>query len=76
MLETVKNAFKVKEVRERLLFTFAMLVIIRFGSELPVPGVDRNYFSNWFAAQTSDAFSLVDAFTGGSYLNTLETVNV
>lgn len=69
MLETIKNAFKVKEIRNRLLFTLAMLVIIRFGAELPVPGVDRTYFSRWFAAQTSDAFSLVDAFTGGSFLN-------
>ena len=69
MLETVKNAFKVKEVRSKLLFTLAMLVIIRIGSQLPVPGVDRNYFSNWFAAQTGDAFSLIDAFTGGSFLN-------
>ena len=69
MFETVKNAFKVKEIREKILFTFAMLLVIRFGSQLPVPGVDRNYFANWFAQQTSDAFSLVDAFTGGSFLN-------
>ncbi|MDD5940260.1 MAG: preprotein translocase subunit SecY [Lachnospiraceae bacterium] len=69
MLETVKNAFKVKEIRDRIIFTFLMLIIIRFGSQLPVPGVDRNYFSNWFGSQTGDAFSLVDAFTGGSFLN-------
>lgn len=69
MFETVKNAFKVKEIRMKILFTFLMLIIIRYGSELPVPGVDRNYFANWFASQTGDAFSLVDAFTGGSFLN-------
>ncbi len=69
MLETVKNAFKVKEIRLKVLFTLAMLVVIRFGSQLPVPGVDRDYFSNWFAQQTGDAFNLFDAFTGGSFLN-------
>ncbi len=69
MLETVKNAFKVKEIRLKVLFTLAMLVVIRFGSQLPVPGVDREYFSNWFAQQTGDAFNLFDAFTGGSFLN-------
>ena len=69
MFETVKNAFKVKEIRMKILFTFLMLIVIRYGSELPVPGVDRNYFANWFASQTGDAFSLVDAFTGGSFLN-------
>ncbi len=69
MFETVKNAFKVKEIRNKIFFTLVMLVIIRFGSELPVPGVNRDYFANWFAAHTGDAFSLVDAFTGGSFLN-------
>ena len=53
----------------KILFTLAMLVVIRFGSQLPVPGMDRTFFSNWFAQQTGDAFSLFDAFTGGSFLN-------
>ncbi len=69
MLETVKNAFKLKEIREKLLYTLIMMVVIRIGSQLPAPGIDRTYFSNWFAAQTGDAFSFVDAFTGGSFLN-------
>ncbi|NBJ93947.1 preprotein translocase subunit SecY [Parablautia muri] len=69
MFTTLKNAFKIKEVRNKLLFTLGMLVVIRLGSQLPVPGVDRHYFSNWFAQQTGDAFNFFDAFTGGSFLN-------
>ena len=69
MFTTLKNAFKIKELRKKILFTFAMLVVIRFGSQLPVPGVDRTYFANWFAAQTGDAFNFFDAFTGGSFIN-------
>jgi len=69
MFTTLKNAFKVKEIRKKLLFTFLMLVVIRFGSQLPVPGVDRNYIADWFARQTGDAFNFFDAFTGGSFLN-------
>lgn len=69
MLTTLKNAFKIKEIRNKILFTFAMLVVIRIGSQLPVPGVDRNYFANWFSQQTGDAFNLFDAFTGGSFLS-------
>ncbi len=69
MVKTLVNAFKVKEIRERIFFTLAMLVVIRIGSQLPVPGVDRTYFANWFAAQTGDAFNFFDAFTGGSFLN-------
>lgn len=69
MLNTLQNAFKIKEIRNKLIFTFLMLIVIRLGSVLPVPGVDRNYFSSWFAAQTGDAFNFLDAFTGGSFLN-------
>ena len=58
-----------KEIRQKLLYTLAMMVVIRIGSQLPAPGIDRTYFSNWFAAQTGDTFSFVDAFTGGSFLN-------
>ena len=69
MLTTLKNAFKIKEIRNRLFFTLAMLVVIRIGSQLPVPGVDRNFFSEWFAQQTNSAVSFFDAVTGGSFLN-------
>lgn len=69
MLKTLKNAFKVKEIRNKILFTLLMLVVIRMGSQLPIPGVNRHYFADWFAAQTGDAFNFFDAFTGGSFLN-------
>lgn len=69
MFETFRNAFKVKDIRQKLIFTFLMLIVIRLGSQLPVPGVDRDYLSSWFAAQTSDAFNFFSAFTGGSFEN-------
>ena len=69
MLTTPKNAFKIKEIRQKILFTLGMLVVIRIGSQLPVPGVDTKFFSQWFAQQTGGAFSFFDAITGGSFLN-------
>ena len=69
MLTTLKNAFKIKEIRDKILFTFAMLVVFRIGSQLPVPGVNGEYFKSWFAAQSDGAFSFFDAITGGSFLN-------
>jgi len=69
MFTTLRNAFKVKEIKQRVLFTLLMLVVIRVASQLPAPGVNRDYFAAWFAAQTGDAFNLFDAFTGGSFLN-------
>lgn len=67
MLETLRNMFKVKDIRKRLLYTFGMLVVIRFGSQLPVPGVNRDYISQFFAQQTDGAFNFFSAFTGGSF---------
>lgn len=67
MLETLKNAFRIKDIRKKLFFTFCMIIVIRLGSQLPVPGVNREYFSQWFAQQSNDAFNFFSAFTGGSF---------
>ncbi len=69
MLETVRNAFKIKEIRSRLFFTFLMLVVIRIGTELPLPGVDGEFFSTWFSEHAGDSFGFFDAVTGGSFAN-------
>ena len=67
MFETLKNAFRVKEMRRKLLYVFAMIFVIRIGSQLPVPGVDSEYFKQWFASYAGDAFNFFDAFSGGSF---------
>lgn len=67
MLTTLKNAFKIKEIRNKLLFTLGMLVVIRLGSQLPVPGVIVEQFSDWFNQKVGDDFSFFNAFTGGSF---------
>jgi preprotein translocase subunit SecY len=69
MLQTLRKAFQVKEVRNKLLFTFMMLVVIRLGSQVPVPGVKTNFFANLFANQSSDAFGFFNTITGGSFTN-------
>ena len=67
MLKTLRNAWKIKEIRTKLIFTFLMLVVIRFGSELPIPGVKTDFFANFFANQSTDAFGFFNAMTGGSF---------
>lgn len=69
MLETLRNAFKIKDIRDRIIFTFLMLIIIRIGSQLPIPGVNTAVFSSWFASQTADGMGFFDAITGGSFNN-------
>lgn len=66
MFKTLQNAFKIKEIRQKLTFTFLMIVVIRLGSQLPVPGVNRTFLAQWLAQNTGDAFNLIDSFTGGS----------
>ena len=67
MLKTLQNALKIKDIRVKLIFTFCMLVVVRFGSILPIPGVNSSYFADFFARQTGDAFNFFDAMTGGSF---------
>ena len=67
MFKTIRNAFKVKELRTKILYTIMMLVVIRFGSQLPIPGIETSFFANWFAKQTTDVFGFFNAMTGGSF---------
>lgn len=67
MLQTIRKAFKIEDIRKRVFYTFMMLVVVRLGSQLPTPGVDPTYIQDFFANQTGDAFNFFDAFTGGSF---------
>ena len=67
MLKTLRNAFKIKDVRNRILFTFMMLIVIRIGSELPIPGVKGSVFQSWLNSNSADCLGFVDAITGGSF---------
>ena len=67
MFETLKNVFRVKEMRRKLLYLIWMIFIIRIGCQIPVPGVDSDFFKQWFSSNAGDAFNFFDAFTGGSF---------
>ncbi len=70
MLTTLKNAFKIKDVRSRILFTFVMLIVVRLGAAIPTPGVNTEVFAAWFANQTANtggALDFFNAMTGGSF---------
>ncbi|MBE5844929.1 MAG: preprotein translocase subunit SecY [Butyrivibrio sp.] len=70
MFTTIKNAFKIKDIRMKLLFTFCMLLVIRLGSAIPVPGMNVSVFQDWFKELSeNNAFGFMDRFTGGSFEN-------
>lgn len=67
MLQTFRKAFQIEDIRKKILYTFAMLFVVRLGSQLPTPGVNPTYIQQFFASQTGDTFNFFNAFTGGSF---------
>ena len=66
MFRTLRDALKIKDIRKGLLFTFFMLIVVRLGSQLPVPGVSSDVFKQLFSG-VGDAMNFFDAVTGGSF---------
>ena len=69
MLKTLQNAFRVKEVRQKLVYTFMMLIVFRIGSQMPIPGANTSFFDELFARYNNDAFGFLNSITGGSLTN-------
>ncbi len=67
MFKTLSGAFKNKDIRKKLLYTLIILVVVRVGSILPIPGVNTEYFSSILNNVKGGDFSYLSAFTGGSF---------
>ena len=66
MFQTLRDAFKIKDLRRRIGFTFLMLIVVRLGSLLPVPGINGSAFASLFE-NTDSALNFFDSITGGSF---------
>src|SRR5512142_2895992 len=64
MIDAVRNVFRLPDLRRKLLITLGILVIYRFASHIPVPGVDRAELSNIF--QSNSLLGLLNLLSGGS----------
>ncbi|HHE72596.1 MAG TPA: preprotein translocase subunit SecY, partial [Chloroflexi bacterium] len=71
MLEALRNALKLPDLRRRIFFTILILVIFRMAANIPVPGVDRQALSAFFASATatSQLAGLLDLLSGGAVSN-------
>ena len=68
MKEKMRAFMRQKDLKKKALFTVFMLLLVRFGSQLQIPGVNRDYFSQWFSQQNkTGALNIISAFTGGSF---------
>lgn len=68
MLKTLTNAWHSADIRRKIMFTLAMLVIFRIGAQIPVPGMDREVLSQTFDSDTG-LFALFNLFSGGAFSN-------
>jgi preprotein translocase subunit SecY len=67
MLETFENIFKIPELRKRILFTLALLVVYRVGGHVPTPGIDPQVLGEYFKTIRGSLFGLYDMFVGGAF---------
>jgi preprotein translocase subunit SecY len=67
MWEKLKQIWKIKDLRNRILFVLAMLVIFRFAAHIPIPGVDAEALQSLFAS--NQILGLINIFSGGSMQN-------
>jgi preprotein translocase subunit SecY len=69
MLEVFKNILKVEELRNRIMFSLAMLVVFRIGAHIPVPGIDSTALASFFEANAKGILGNLDMFSGGALRN-------
>lgn len=67
MLSTLKNAWKIPDLRRRILYTLMMLVIFRLGSSIPVPGMNKAALAQLFSQQDNGLFSFFNLISGGAF---------
>src|SRR3972149_5048794 len=69
MLSAIGSIFRIKELRDRLLFTVALLVVYRIGGHIPAPGIDSRALSPFFATSGGGGlFCLFRLFVGGAFV--------
>jgi len=66
LLASLANAWKIPELRTKLIFTSAMIVIYRFGANIPVPGIDISKIQNYISNSGGDIFNFLNLFSGGA----------
>src|SRR5260370_37427302 len=71
MISAFTNIFKIPELRQRIGFTLMMLIVVRAGAAITIPGVNAHVLNDWFKSQTNNATAvgiaaLANIFAGGA----------
>lgn len=69
IIQTLQNIFKIEELRTRILTTLLILLVVRMGAQITVPGVDVGLLQSAASSDTNNLFGLFDMFVGGAFSN-------
>ncbi len=69
MFQVLKNAWKIPELRKKMLYTLLLLVIFRFGSFIPVPGLNSEVLKELVSGNSNSIFGIMNTFSGGAFEN-------
>ena len=67
MIQTIRNAWKVPELRNKLMFTVFALLIFRVGSAIPVPFINTEFLSQYISSQSASIFGLLNVMSGDAF---------
>ncbi|WP_055446721.1 preprotein translocase subunit SecY [Lacinutrix mariniflava] len=68
-IETIKNVWKIEELRNRIIFTLGLLLVYRFGAQIVLPGIDATQLTNLQNSTQDGILGVLNAFTGGAFAN-------
>ena len=69
LIETIRNIWKIEELRQRILFTLLMILVYRFGSFVVIPGIDPNELASLQNSSNTGLLGLLNMFSGGAFGN-------
>ncbi|MFC5044237.1 preprotein translocase subunit SecY [Aquimarina hainanensis] len=68
-IDTIKNIWKIEELKNRILITLGLLLVYRFGAQVVLPGIDASQLANLATQTDKGLLGLLNAFTGGAFSN-------
>src|SRR2546427_170065 len=66
-VEAVKNMFRIEDLRNRVLFTLALLAVYRIGAYIPIPGINSGVLDQLFNQAAGSVLGIFNLFSGGNY---------
>ncbi len=66
MIQVIKNIFKVEDLRKRIIYTLALLIVFRIGAHITIPGINSKSLAAFFAANSKGLLGHLDMFSGGA----------